>query len=294
MKNMINDNIFKGILTREGSKSFLRSSDGVEYFSDDAIWEGYFKHWKGRELNGRILSEADYNTGKPVVLLWPDRKRSDEPFVELYYNERLVKYTMSILGHLAINVDGFIFNFSHLLNECEILTEGEYFYRPALGKFSPSPDGGFDTSDPARPYLDKFGRQFMRTIHTARITGVETGQLELILRGKLQEIFDTPPDPVRPEYYSRFGKFSNNCSTIIRDSLREWGFPGINGIFPRDLFINTVYKFYRESGRGKFNLSVFHLDQLIVDEASLSRLSPLINPVNYLKKLILESAGVCV
>ena len=285
----MNNTIKKGILVKDGSSAFLRGSDGTEYFREDAVWKGYLKHWQGTELSGRILPEKDYLTGKRIVLLWPENKRSDEQFVEIYYNERLVKYMMSILGHMAINVNGSIFNFSHLLNECEIITEEEYFYRPALGRFSPSPEGLFDTSDPEKPYLDKFGRQFMRTIHTARITGRETGSLELILRRKLQEIFDTPVDPLNPEYYPEFNKFSNSCTTIIRDSLREWGFPGIKGVFPRDMFISAVWLLSRKTGH---SLSVFKRGQLVVDEAPLSRLSPILNPANNVKKLLLDAAGI--
>ena len=289
---MIQDKVRSGILVRTGSRAFLLGSDGSEYFSDGAIWEGYIEHWQGMKLRGRLLPDVDYNTGRNIVLLWPWKERDDKPFVELYYNERLVKYIMSTLGHLAINVNGFIFNFSHLLNECEIMTEEEYFYRPALGRFSPSPDGIFDTSDPERPYLDKFGRQFMRTIHTARITGKDTDKLEQILRRKLKEIYDTPVNPAEPEYYVQFNKFSNSCTTIIRDSLKEWGFPGIKGIFPRELFINAVWSFYRESRRGDVDLAVFKRMQLMVDEAPESRLSPVINPFNSIKKKILKAYGV--
>jgi len=288
----VNDKIYRGILAREGSKTVLLSTDGKEYFREAAIWEGYFKHWRGMMLCGRTLQEVDYKTGKPVVLLWPDKNRDNKPFVEIYYNERLVKYSISILGHTAINVNGCIFNFSHLLNECEIMTEEEYFYRPALGKFSPSPDGLLDTSDPEKPYLDKFGRQFMRTVHTLRITGRETEILDSILRRKLKEIYDTPVDPEHPEYYLNFNKFSNSCTTIIRDSLKEWGFRGIKGIFPRELFVNAAWCFYKESQKGGLSLSVFKLPQLVVEEAPHSRLTPVINPINFVKKLILNHAGI--
>lgn len=286
------DKVRKGILVRTGSGTFLQGCDGSEYFSEAAIWEGYFKHWHGIKLCGRLLPEKDYNSGRSIVLLWPDEEKDDKPFVELYYNERLVKYIMSTLGHLAINVNGFIFNFSHLLNECEIMTEEEYFFRPALGRFSPSPGGVFDTSDPEKPYLDKFGRQFMRTIHTLRITGKETEQLEQILRGKLKEIYGTPVNPENPEYYARFNKFSNSCTTIIRDSLREWGFPEIKGIFPRELFINAAWSFDKESRKGDIALDVFKREQIKVEEAPQSRLSPVVNPFNYFKKVILNAYGV--
>ena len=55
-------------------------------------------------------------------------------------NERLTKYFVSYLGHTAVNVNGSIFNFSHLMNENEIMGKEEYFYRPALSEFAPSPN----------------------------------------------------------------------------------------------------------------------------------------------------------
>lgn len=288
----MNDIVTRGVLVKEDEFAFLKGDGGERYFSEDAVWEGYLRHWQGSMLCGRILPETDYNTGKNVVLLWPEKRNCSEPFVELYYNERLVKYRISFLGHLAINVNGFIFNFSHLLNECEIMTEEEYFYRPALGRFSPSPEGLFDTSNPEKPYLDKFGRQFMRTIHVARITGRETAVLESILRRKLSEIHNAPVDPEKPEYYMDFNKFSNSCTTIVRDSLREWNFRRIKGIFPRELFISAVWEFYKKSVSEGLTLKVFKRKQLFVDEAPASSLTPVVNPANFLKKLILDAKGI--
>jgi hypothetical protein len=220
----LSGNIFRGVLVRDGEKTFLRGRGGEEYFSDSAIWDGYWKHWQVRMLCGRILPEKDYITEKNIVLLWPD--------------------------------------------------------------------GLFDTSDPERPYLDKFGRQFMRTIHVARITGRETSGLESILRRKLKDIFDTPVDSAEPEYYRDFSKFSNICTTIIRDSLREWGFDRVKGIFPGEMFISAVWEFRKRSKSGGFNLSVFTRDQLMVDEAPASTHSPILNPVNFVKNVILNAEGI--
>jgi hypothetical protein len=105
-------------------------------------------------------------------------------------------------------------------------------------------------------------------------------------------IYDTPVDPAKPEYYRDFGKFSNSCTTIIRDSLREWGFGGVKGIFPREMFISAVWGFYKRSKSGGLNLSVFKRNQLMVDEAQASSLTPIVNPVNFLKKRMLDGAGI--
>lgn len=282
-----------GFLKRDGLSPVLVDSSGGQIFVDAIIWNGYLEHWEGMMLNGMILDECDYVTGKQIMLLWPDEPRPVD-YVELYYNERLIKYPMSILGHIAINVNGRIFNFSHLLNECEILTEAEYFYRPALGKFGPSPDGFFDLSDIQRPYLDKFGRQFMRTIHTARITGIDTVMLDTLLNNKISDIHNTPVDPAKLAYWSGFNKFTNNCTTIIRDTLRGCGLDDISGIFPRDMFISAVWSFSKKVKDRGLTLSVFRREQLAVAEAPPSRVSPLINPVNRVKRSILNRRGIAV
>lgn len=56
-----------------------------------------------------------------MSVMWPDEPVPDESVVELYFNEHLVKYPVSFLGHLAVNVNGTIFNFSHLMNENEMI-----------------------------------------------------------------------------------------------------------------------------------------------------------------------------
>ena len=273
-----------GTLVRDRNHIFFRGDDGAEHFNDCAIWNGYLAHWQGKRLTGRVLPEHDYVTGKPVVLLCPDTPAPSEPYVELYYNERLVRYLISFLGHIAINVNGEIFNFSHLLNECEVMTAPEYFYRPALGPFAPAPGKGFDISDPEHPYLDKFGRNFMRTIHVIRITGRDTEQLTSGLRHELKSIHEAPIDPERPDHYRDFSILSKNCATIIRDALRDWGFPGIKGILPRDMFTSAAWNFYRESRKGGLNISAYSMPQMMVPEAPKSAMTPLVNPVNRINK----------
>ncbi|HPS58205.1 MAG TPA: hypothetical protein PK514_08875 [Spirochaetota bacterium] len=284
----------RGILTKEDSRVFLKDRSGRRFFIDDAIWNGYLKHWESRELCGELLPETDYSTGKRIVLLRPEQPAASEPFIELYYNERLPRYFYSYLGHTAINVNGEIFNFSHLLNECEVMNEALYFFRPALGKFAPEPGGGYNIMDPEHPYLDKFGRQFMRTIHVARITGYDTDMLSKALHAKLEKIHNTPEDPGRPGVYRDFGMFTNSCTTIIRDVLRVSGFSGISGIFPREMFTSSVWNFMQMHKRGRLKLSVFTRPQLYVDEASASAMTPLVNPLNIMRRLRLRKPGIII
>ena len=242
--------IHKGILTKENGSVFLKDKSGSRFFTDDAVWSGYLKHWESGKLCGELLDETDYITGKRIVLLWPESPLPAGPFIELYYNERLPRYFYSYLGHTAINVNGEIFNFSHLVNECEVMNEAQYFYRPALGKFAPMPGAGYCIDDPEHPYLDKFGRQFMRTIHVARITGYNTYSIAAALRSELDKIYCTPENPERPGVYRDFGIFTNSCTTIIRDVFRRNGFPGINGVFPREMYTSAVWNFMRMHERG--------------------------------------------
>jgi hypothetical protein len=189
-----------------------------------------------------------------------------------------------MLGHLAINVNGRIYNFSHLINENEILSEEEYFYRPARGEFAPHPITGlFDISDPSRPYYDKFGRNFMRTIHVVRIEGMDADRLERYYRGALSEIVTTP-DPNKPEKYRDFGLFTHSCVTIIRDGLRSHGFNELKGIFPRDFFINAAYHLLKRNGRDGLRAEVFRMPQLKVPEAPYSAPTVILNPFNRVRR----------
>jgi len=285
---------YTGTLTVEGGRAFLLGEKGEEHFSEAEIWNGYIKHWAGRRLRGTLLQERGYETGRRIVLLQPCTEPEPGPFVELYYNERLPVYFYSYLGHLAINVNGGIFNFSHLLNECEVMSEGEYFYRPALGKFAPKPGCGYNVDDPDRPYLDKFGRQFMRTIHVARITGIETERLSGLLHHELDVIHNTPEDPCKPGVYRDFGILTRSCSTIIRDSLKEGGFPEVKGVFPREIFINALWNFRKYERTGRLQLCVFHRPQLRVEEAPCSVTSPLFNPLNILRAQRLKREGIII
>lgn len=273
--------IYKGILTAEGGKTCLLGESGERFLENEKIWNGYLKHFHGFKVCARKLAQRDYETGKEIIIMWPDTPAAEEPFVELYCNERLAKYPTSFLGHLAINISGEIFNFSHLLIENEIMKHEEYFFRPALGEFAPHPVfGRYNVGDPQKPYYDKFGRIFMRTIHVLKIIGLNTETLSQIFCDHLEKIKSTPPDPKAPEKYADFNVITNSCATIIRNGLKKYGLKKIKGVFPRDLFVNVSYYFFCVSSNPKIKATRRVLKQLKVDEATPSVMPPLINPVN--------------
>jgi hypothetical protein len=283
--------IYKGVLTRTGEKAFLQGHDGIRYLEDEIIWKGYLAHFNGLAVCARRLSQRDYETGKPIIILWPDAPSSDESAVELYFNERLVKYPTSFLGHMAVNISSEIFNFSHLINENEVMKPEEYFFRPALGEFAPHPVYGRDnTDDPQKFYYDKFGRLFMRTIHVLKITGLDTQTFSQIFHDELDIIRNTPADPKKPGEYRDFNILANSCSTIIRDGFKKYGFKNIRGIFPRDLFVNISFYFLKQTKDPQMKASCYTLQQLKVPEAAFSALPPLLNPLNLIKQRILRSA----
>jgi hypothetical protein len=285
MKNKVTT----GKLTVEDNKSYILDDKGRKHFRENHIWDGYTAHWEGSKVRARFLDQRDYHTGEKILILWPADNREGRGAVELYYNERLTKYPVSLLGHIALNVDGSIFNFSHLVNENEIITPEEYFFRPALGEFAPHPDTGlYNDTDPERPYLDKFGRQFMRTIHVLRIEGLDNERLMDYCKGELEVIYNTPVDPDKPDRYADFSIFRRSCSTIIRDGFRECGFPGISGVFPRDLFTNMAYFFFRKVKDEKIRAGYYRRIQLKVPEAGYSKMTPLVNPLNRLKSCLMR------
>ena len=270
-----------GRLTQENGASFILDENGMRHFESRVIWDGYLNHWRGQNVFARELTQRDYDKDEPIIILWPDNPDPDGPFIDLYYNERLIKYTVSFLGHTAINVNGSIFNFSHLINENEIMAKEEYFYRPALGEFAPSPNNGlFEILEGGRAFYDKFGRNFMRTIHRIRVFGLNTEKMMAILKQSLANILNTPPNPKNPEKYRDFSMVSNNCATVIRDAFNECGFPEIKGRFPRDLFVNATYHLFHHP---ELDVQYTKLPQLTVAEAPKSMVSPLVNPRNYFR-----------
>ena len=264
-----------GILTQDNNASFILDESGDRHFEDRIIWNGYLAHWSGEKVYARELEQHDYENNEPIIIIWPVESSSTEPFVDLYYNERLTKYFVSFLGHTAVNVNGSIFNFSHLMHENEIMEKEEYFFRPALGEFAPSPNNGlFEILEDGRVFYDKFGRNFMRTIHRIRIFGLDTEKMMAALKQSLDVILNTPPNPKEPDKYKDFSIISNNCATIIRDVFNQCGFPEIKGRFPRDLFVNTTYHLFCHP---ELDIQYAKLPQLFVPEAPMSMVSPKLN-----------------
>ncbi len=274
----------RGVLCREDGQAFLLGPDGNRFFASDRIWEGYLHHWLGREVCARRLPQLDYETGKSIVLVWPDEKMPENPFVALYYNERLIKYPASLLGHIAVNVNDEVFNYSHLMNEDEVMTPEEYFYRPALGEFAPHPElGRYHVDENGKAYYDKFGRRFMRNIHVLTIEGLPTDLLSGFYQQEMEKILRTPEDPKKPGFYPHFNLFTRNCATIIRDGLRKAGLSFVKGIFPRDFFINVAYHLLKHGPETGLTVNLHRLSQLRVPDAPDSALPLPVNPANMLR-----------
>jgi len=281
--------VYTGLLKTRNGVSFIHEADGRRSLEGDKIWSGYLAHFSGKNVFARKLPHNDYETGRPIVLMWPCDPEPAESFVELYFNERLVKYPISLLGHLAVNVDGEIFNFSHLMNENEVLRPEDYFYRPALGEFAPHPvSGKADLDDPEKPYYDKFGRRFMRTVHVLRILGLNARALAEIFHDELEAVRRFPRNPEKAQHYAGFNVFTRSCASIIRDGFRKAGFQKIRGVFPRDLFVRTADFFMNEANDPSIRVFLLKLHQLSVIEAPQSAMPPLMNPLNRFRFLRLK------
>ena len=227
-----------GILKVKDGKSYLETREKKKVFEEERIWDGYLKHWKDKKVNARRLTELDYEENKPIIIIWPDEPKPKYPFVDIYYNERLVQYFDSLMGHLAININGKIFNFAKKINENEVITKEEYFYRPALGEFAPSPTTGKqEISQTGRSYLHKFGRNFMRSIHVLHIEGIDTDKLYKILMEELELIHNTPPKPEAPEDYPDFHFIKRSCTSIVRDGLIKYGYANLKGVIQKTFLL---------------------------------------------------------
>ena len=144
----------------------------------------------------------------------------------------------------------------------------EYFYRPALGEFAPAPEKSqVNLHVREKPYFDKFGRSFMRTIYVMRIKDFDTSALSRFFHSKIQAIHSAPVNPKKPAHYSRFNFFKESCTTIIRDGLRQAGFPGIKGILPLKLFMSASTNVLKEQKKGRLKVEFHTLPQLKVKEA---------------------------
>jgi hypothetical protein len=278
---MIDEITYTGILRVKGKTNYIEMASGENIFENDKIWTGYIKHWKNISVNARRLAQLDYEDGSPIIIMWPNEPTPKTPFVHIYYNERLVKYFDSTLGHLAINVNGKIFNFAKKINENEVITKEEYFYRPALGEFAPSPNTSKqEISVNGKSYFDKFGRNFMRGIHVLHIEGIDTDKLYNILMEQLVIIHNTPPKPDKPEDYPDFHVIKRSCTSIVRDGLRRYGFKNIKGVVPRDFFVNVGYNFQKEKD---LKVKLYNMSQLIVEECPPSKPTFLFNVINWFR-----------
>lgn len=279
-------NIYTGILRENKVNNYLELSDGSRIFENEPIWSGYLKHWRNQQVHARRLEQLDYEDGKPIIITWLVEPKPKVPFVQIYYNERLVKYFDSIMGHLAINVNGNIFNFAKKINENEVITKEEYFYRPALGEFAPSPNSGRqEINTKGNSYFDKFGRNFMRGIHVLHVEGIDTQKLYNIFKEELEIIHNTPEKQDNPGNYPDFHFIKRSCTTIVRDGLRKYRFKNIKGVIPRDFFINAAYNLNKESD---LDVRLFKMPQLIVPECPPSKPTILFNIKNWYRIKTLE------
>ena len=275
--------VYRGKLRWNNGSAFLETDTGERLLEGYRIWQGYVNHWRDQSVCVRMLPQKDYETHEPIIIMWPDEPKPTVPFVEIYYNERLVKYSASTFGHNAINVNGEFFNFSHLINENESMDEAEYMYRPALGEFAASPHTGkYQIMGDGTAYLDKFGRNFMRTIHVIRVEGMDTDRLAEINHHELKKIHATPPNPKEPEKYRDFNLLKRSCTTIIRDSLRKYGFSRIKGILPRDFFISAAWELIKAQETFGLKVCLYRRPQLKVPEAPFSKQTPLLNLINWI------------
>ena len=280
------DDFVEGILTvqdsAQGGKAFIESAADEKHFQSEPLWSGYLQHWAGTMVRARYLPQCDYQSGRPMVLVYPQNHRPKKNgYIALYYNERLTDYAASRFGHVAIDVNGTVFNFSHLLNEDEAITLEEFLYRPSLGEFAPHPETGtFNVDDAKRPYYDKFGRLFMRSVHALVIEGLDTDVALGVLQREMDAVLATPIDSQQPDKYRDFSFLRRSCVTIVRDCLKQIGLPHVQGVIPRDLFVSTANHAFAEHRSGRLDVSVHVLEQLKIDARSYSTKTPLLNPLN--------------
>lgn len=291
-KNFLNNSegLVEGWLRKDGDQLFIENDNGEKLFSGGRIWEGYAARWLDKKALARELPQVDDVSGLPIVLVWPAEdiayRKDRTNYIEIYYNERLTQYWSSFLGHIAVNVGGRVFNFSNKIGENEELSPEEYFYRPLVGEFLPRTDKICGITNKPLPPCVNFGRRFMRSIHILRVEGdkIDTEKLLKIFREKLNEIRNAPIDHNHPGDYAEFSFFSSSCATIIRDGLRKGGFKSVSGVCPRDFFVSCAKGFKKLSKDHNLSVSYRFMPQLLVPEAPPSKLTPLLNPLNYYRK----------
>ncbi len=280
-----------GILRSDDLSLWVEGRSGRCLFQDGSIWSGYARHWRDRPVLGRSLEECDYETGKPLVLLWPAdfEDHARRPHVQLFLNERLTTFRGSILGHAAVNVGGLVFNFSYRRNENEAVPVEEYLYRPALGCYGVHPTlGRTDLAEDGRPYYNNFGRLFERTIHVLHVeTSPEVvSRLRAYFEEKMDIVQRAPAPPGEPNGNPLFHYYRRNCATIIRDGLRRAGPFPVTGMAPRDLFESACRCFRRASFQGACRVARWRLGQLKVPEAPYSAMVPSIHPLNRARNIL--------
>ena len=92
-------------------------------------------------------------------------------------------------------------------------------------EFAPSPSTGlFEILDDGTAYYDKFGRNFMRTIHVLRVEGINGTRMRSIFDRFLEMIHNTPVNPKKPEKWPDFNLFTNSCSTLQVWITKIWIF----------------------------------------------------------------------
>lgn len=280
-----------GILRSDGRSHWVENLKGSPFGEEGCIWDGYVRHWRDQPVQGRLLKERDYETGKPIVLLWPAdlERRERVPHFQLFLNERLTHFRGSRLGHAAVSVGGEVFNFSYRRNENEALPLEEYLYRPALGPFGIHPTlGRADRSENGRPYHHNFGRLFERSIHVLHVETAEemVARLSAYFHEKMEIMRRVPEIPETPNVNPLFHYYRRNCATIIRDGLRRVGGFPVRGLAPRDLFESACRCFRHAAMQGECRVNAWRLRQLKVPEAPYSVTVPSINPMNWARKLL--------
>jgi hypothetical protein len=269
---MTNNETIAGRLISKAGETYILTQNGEKKFTQAAIWHGYLQHFQNQRVLGRLLPQTDYETGRPIALLWPETKKESELFLEIYFNERLPNYLGSIFGHSAININGQIFNFAHKLNENEVLTWEEYFFRPAMGEFAPGPNGKYDISNPHRPYYDKFGRRFMRTVVSLRVTGIKnTSFLLKYFHASMKKIKTQTVKAHAPDINHYFNLAFYNCVTELHAGLTAWGLKNLHNRFPLDFFLSCKQELTKLAAKQRWRISVAKLPQFKVPEAPWSK-----------------------
>ena len=149
--------------------------------------------------------------------------------------------------------------------------------------------------DGRSPVLLQAGPGKIRAVPGRRLQHRRPGTplpLQAALHAELEKIHHTPEDPRKPGKYRDFRLLTRSCTTIIRDALRQNGFPRIRGVFPREMYASAVWSFREQEKKGGLKLSVYKRPQLFVDEAPASAITPLVNPLNILRRAWLRQQGI--